>query len=81
MGKTLTKRLRFTWPDPPTRPASPTPKQLHGKELSYINLLDADAALSAVKDLKHPGACIVKHATPCGLAMADDIAKAFITRL
>jgi phosphoribosylaminoimidazolecarboxamide formyltransferase/IMP cyclohydrolase len=53
-------------------------KQLHGKELSYINLLDADAALSAVKDLKHPGACIVKHATPCGLAMADDIAKAFI---
>lgn len=53
-------------------------KQLHGKELSYINLLDADAALSAVKDLKGPGACIVKHATPCGLAMADDIATAFV---
>lgn len=53
-------------------------KQLHGKELSYINLLDADAALSAVKDLKGPGVCIVKHATPCGLAMADDIATAFI---
>jgi phosphoribosylaminoimidazolecarboxamide formyltransferase/IMP cyclohydrolase len=52
-------------------------KQLHGKELSYINLLDADAALSAVKELAGPGACIVKHATPCGFATAPDLAEAF----
>jgi phosphoribosylaminoimidazolecarboxamide formyltransferase/IMP cyclohydrolase len=51
--------------------------QLHGKELSYINLLDADAALSAVKELKTPGACIVKHATPCGFATARDLPTAF----
>jgi phosphoribosylaminoimidazolecarboxamide formyltransferase/IMP cyclohydrolase len=51
--------------------------QLHGKELSYINLLDADAALSAVKELGDPAACIVKHATPCGYATAPDIATAF----
>jgi phosphoribosylaminoimidazolecarboxamide formyltransferase/IMP cyclohydrolase len=51
--------------------------QLHGKELSYINLLDADAALNAVKEMAAPTACIVKHATPCGYATAGDIAAAF----
>jgi phosphoribosylaminoimidazolecarboxamide formyltransferase/IMP cyclohydrolase len=52
-------------------------KQLHGKELSYINLLDADAALAAVKELSTPAACIVKHATPCGYATAADLPAAF----
>ena len=52
-------------------------KQLHGKELSYINLLDADAALAAVKELREPAACIVKHATPCGYATAADLPTAF----
>ena len=53
-------------------------KQLHGKELSYINLLDADAALAAVKELPTPTACVVKHATPCGFATAADLATAFV---
>jgi phosphoribosylaminoimidazolecarboxamide formyltransferase/IMP cyclohydrolase len=52
-------------------------KQLHGKELSYINLLDADAALGAVKEFAGPSACIVKHATPCGYATAGDLPTAF----
>jgi phosphoribosylaminoimidazolecarboxamide formyltransferase/IMP cyclohydrolase len=52
-------------------------KQLHGKELSYINLLDADGALSAVKEFAAPAACIVKHTTPCGCATADDLPSAF----
>ena len=51
--------------------------QLYGKELSYINLLDADAALSAVKETALPAACIVKHASPCGYATGPDIATAF----
>jgi len=51
--------------------------QLHGKELSYVNLLDADAALAAVKEFDRPAACIVKHATPCGFAVADTPAEAF----
>jgi phosphoribosylaminoimidazolecarboxamide formyltransferase/IMP cyclohydrolase len=51
--------------------------QLHGKELSYINLLDADAALTAVKEFADPAACIVKHATPCGCAVADNPSDAF----
>ncbi len=51
--------------------------QHHGKELSYINLLDADGALACVKEFAAPAACIVKHTTPCGCAAADDIATAF----
>jgi phosphoribosylaminoimidazolecarboxamide formyltransferase/IMP cyclohydrolase len=51
--------------------------QFHGKELSYINLLDADAALSAVKEFAQPAACIVKHTTPCGCAVADNLPDAF----
>src|SRR3954465_1508637 len=46
---------------PPLEPSVAFAKQLHGKELSYINLLDADAALAAVKELREPAACIVKH--------------------
>ena len=51
--------------------------QLHGKELSYINLLDADGALGAVKELAAPTACIVKHATPCGFGTGVDLQTAF----
>jgi phosphoribosylaminoimidazolecarboxamide formyltransferase / IMP cyclohydrolase len=51
--------------------------QLFGKELSYINLLDADAALSAVKEFATPAACIVKHATPCGIGTGTTAAEAF----
>ena len=51
--------------------------QHHGKELSYINLLDADAAMSVVKEFSGPAACIVKHATPCGAATANDLPTAF----
>jgi len=51
--------------------------QLHGKELSYINLLDADGALSCVKEFDRPAAVIVKHTTPCGAAVADDLPTAF----
>jgi phosphoribosylaminoimidazolecarboxamide formyltransferase / IMP cyclohydrolase len=51
--------------------------QLHGKELSYINLLDADGALGCVKEFSEPAACIVKHTTPCGCATAATLAVAF----
>ena len=51
-------------------------KQHHGKELSYINVLDADAALACVKEFEAPAACIVKHATPCGVGTGKTIATA-----
>ncbi|MGC4030652.1 MAG: bifunctional phosphoribosylaminoimidazolecarboxamide formyltransferase/IMP cyclohydrolase [Tepidisphaeraceae bacterium] len=64
--------------------ASPKPKaasvahavQHHGKELSYINVLDADAALAVVKEFDTPAACIVKHATPCGVGTGTVLAEA-----
>jgi phosphoribosylaminoimidazolecarboxamide formyltransferase/IMP cyclohydrolase len=52
-------------------------RQLHGKELGYINLLDADAALSVVREFAEPACCIVKHATPCGVGIGESLAIAF----
>jgi len=45
-------------------------KQLHGKELSFNNLLDLNAALQIVKDFDSPCACVVKHNSPCGVALS-----------
>jgi phosphoribosylaminoimidazolecarboxamide formyltransferase/IMP cyclohydrolase len=56
--------------------AIPRATQHHGKELSYINVLDADAALACVKEFDEPAACIVKHATPCGVGTGRTIAEA-----
>ncbi len=51
--------------------------QLAGKELSFNNLLDADAAWSAIQGLAGPAVAIVKHTIPCGLARRGDLATAF----
>ncbi len=52
-------------------------KQLWGKELSFNNILDADAAWGAVTDFAAPTVAIIKHTNPCGLASNDDIAEAY----
>jgi phosphoribosylaminoimidazolecarboxamide formyltransferase/IMP cyclohydrolase len=54
-----------------------TAEQLWGKELSYNNLLDADAALELVREFERPACAIIKHTNPCGVALADHIAEAF----
>jgi phosphoribosylaminoimidazolecarboxamide formyltransferase/IMP cyclohydrolase len=51
-------------------------QQLGGKEMSYNNYVDADAALRAAYDFERPAVAVVKHANPCGIAVADDIADA-----
>ncbi|MEI6038763.1 MAG: bifunctional phosphoribosylaminoimidazolecarboxamide formyltransferase/IMP cyclohydrolase [Actinomycetes bacterium] len=51
-------------------------KQLHGKEMSFNNYTDADAALRAAFDHEQPCVAIIKHANPCGIAIASDIATA-----
>ncbi len=53
-------------------------KQLHGKELSYNNLMDADAAWELVKEFSDPACAIIKHTNPCGCASADDLKSAFL---
>ncbi|MCS5732642.1 bifunctional phosphoribosylaminoimidazolecarboxamide formyltransferase/IMP cyclohydrolase [Herbiconiux daphne] len=45
--------------------------QLHGKEMSYNNYVDADAAVRAAFDFAEPAVAIIKHANPCGIAVAD----------
>ena len=50
--------------------------QLGGKEMSYNNYVDADAALRAAYDLETPAVAIIKHANPCGIATASTIAEA-----
>ena len=50
---------------------------LHGRRLSYNNLLDASAALRTVSDFDDPTAVIIKHNTPCGVASHDSIIQAF----
>lgn len=51
--------------------------QLHGKELSFNNIADTDAALMCVAAFAAPACCIVKHANPCGVAEATDLATAY----
>lgn len=51
-------------------------KQLHGKEMSYNNYVDADAAWRAAHDHDRPAVAIIKHANPCGIAVGETIAQA-----
>jgi phosphoribosylaminoimidazolecarboxamide formyltransferase/IMP cyclohydrolase len=51
--------------------------QLQGKELSYNNITDADTALECVRQFETPACVIVKHANPCGVALADTILAAY----
>jgi phosphoribosylaminoimidazolecarboxamide formyltransferase/IMP cyclohydrolase len=52
-------------------------KQLQGKALSYNNIADSDAALECVRQFAEPACVIVKHANPCGVAVADSIGGAY----
>ncbi len=61
----------------PSEAGVATAKQLQGKELSYNNVADTDAALECVKNFDEPACVIVKHANPCGVAVAGDIGQAY----
>ena len=61
----------------PTDDSVATAVQLQGKELSFNNIADTDAALECVKQFDQPACVIVKHANPCGVAVAVDINTAY----
>ena len=63
-------------PQPPAGSLA-TARQLQGKELSYNNLADADAAWECVKSFSEPACVIVKHANPCGAALGKSLADAY----
>jgi phosphoribosylaminoimidazolecarboxamide formyltransferase/IMP cyclohydrolase len=59
------------------RPGLATARQLQGKELSYNNLNDTDAAFELVAEFDRPAIAIIKHANPCGVAEANALAEAY----
>jgi phosphoribosylaminoimidazolecarboxamide formyltransferase/IMP cyclohydrolase len=61
----------------PTEASVATAVQLQGKELSFNNIADTDAALECVKQFDQPACVIVKHANPCGVSVAVDISTAY----
>ena len=60
-----------------TRPTIATAEVLGGKQLSYNNILDLDAALGLCLELAEPAAVVVKHNNPCGVAIGTDVASAY----
>ena len=53
-------------------------EQLHGKEMSYNNYVDTDAARKAANDFAETAVAIIKHANPCGIAVGADVAEAYV---
>lgn len=71
------KAAFYIFPDyPETGPGNA--QQLHGKELSFNNIFDMDAAINIVKVFEEPAAVIIKHANPCGVAISNDITDAYV---
>ena len=67
--------------DGSTRPGVALAKQLQGKELSYNNLNDTDAAFELVAEFDEPAVAIIKHANPCGVAMGKNVLEAYKSAL
>ena len=63
--------------DAPSRGGVVAAEQLHGKELSYNNILDADAAWRAANEFPEQAVAVIKHTNPCGLAVHADQAEAY----
>jgi phosphoribosylaminoimidazolecarboxamide formyltransferase/IMP cyclohydrolase len=61
-----------------TGPALATARQIHGKELSYNNLLDLESAMALVTEFAEPAAVVIKHNNPCGAATHEQLAVAFL---
>ncbi len=55
-----------------------TAHQLHGKELSFNNILDIEAATEIVKEFEQPACAVIKHTNPCGAAIAQSLRQAFV---
>ncbi|MCG8413452.1 MAG: bifunctional phosphoribosylaminoimidazolecarboxamide formyltransferase/IMP cyclohydrolase [Pseudomonadales bacterium] len=76
-GENPHQKAAFYTEKEPEEASISTAVQHQGKELSYNNIADTDAALECVKCFDEPACVIVKHANPCGVAIADDIKSAY----
>ncbi len=84
-GATFTKVADLRYGENPHQPAAlyadgtgglAAAEQLHGKEMSYNNYVDTDAARRAAFTFAEPAVAIIKHANPCGIAVGTDVAEA-----
>lgn len=71
------KACLYRWKDSKNSSTLVNARQLHGKELSFNNYIDLNAALAIIRGFKKPSVCIIKHTNPCGAASADTLSKAF----
>jgi phosphoribosylaminoimidazolecarboxamide formyltransferase/IMP cyclohydrolase len=85
IGATWDKAAELRYGENPHQPAAlyrhwrgglAAAEQLHGKEMSYNNYVDTDAARRAANDFADPAVAIIKHANPCGIAVGADVAEA-----
>jgi len=87
VGQTWTKAAVLRYGENPHQPAAlyrnghgpgglAAAEQLHGKEMSYNNYVDTDAARRAAATFDEPAVAIIKHANPCGIAIGADVAEA-----
>ncbi len=76
-GENPHQRAALYRDDPPLAGSIATLRQLQGKELSYNNIADGDAAWECVQTFAEPACVIVKHANPCGVAIASDTLAAY----
>jgi phosphoribosylaminoimidazolecarboxamide formyltransferase/IMP cyclohydrolase len=90
LSGTLQQRMRYgenphqqaaLYRDGSTRPGVAAATQIQGKELSYNNLADADAALDLVAEFDRPAVAIIKHANPCGVAEGGTLGEAYARAL
>jgi phosphoribosylaminoimidazolecarboxamide formyltransferase/IMP cyclohydrolase len=76
-GENPHQKAAFYTEENPADASVSTATQIQGKELSFNNIADTDAALETVKQFEEPACVIVKHANPCGVAIAIDISTAY----
>ncbi|MEJ2115718.1 MAG: bifunctional phosphoribosylaminoimidazolecarboxamide formyltransferase/IMP cyclohydrolase, partial [Gammaproteobacteria bacterium] len=76
-GENPHQRGAFYVEEDALEPSVATSNVIQGKELSYNNVADTDAALECVRQFSTPACVIVKHANPCGVATADNILQAY----
>ena len=80
-GENPHQKAAFYKDESSDEPSISTAVQLHGKELSFNNIIDLNAALEIVKEFDEPAATIIKHTNPCGSAIAKTLKQAYIDAL
>lgn len=76
-GENPHQQAAFYWNNPKDETSVASARQLHGKELSYNNIIDLDSALEIVRAFEEPTCAIIKHNNPCGVARATTLDQAF----